>query len=507
MAPQGGEWTGKESSWVWKDGAGGEDGHEERPRGDRREGRGRGRQGREGRGGGRRDGRDTKDALAGAMATEDHGGVHEAKGRGKGRGHKGGRRGNTAQHEVGQLEYKENASGFDVEDEHAGAALLSVLKDSAPKVIRYTKGKLLSIARLPVSNVKPPDLSPLIDKENKESQLLIRMAGARPGDDGEGVREKRDRRSDRRNSERHDGSDGEEERALQVEVEPAAVPAVASSPSSPKGRAQPPTPGPTQPGLASADKLVTHTAAPVVEEDAELAAARLLETWNDQKTKVEQSAGPAGSFTGGQNYPASLLQQQSAASQAHSLSQAHAMQAAAYMQAVAMSSAAAARSGYPNPWDYNPFPYNPYVAGAYPGSLDYIGIGTQQAQAVQAKLAAAQAAVNPNAAGGLGAGSGYGGGKGEASGYGRGGGASAKAAAKATAAAPTPAVRASQQGAGSIPATASPPASKKAPIEISALPLLIPDVEYKTTLPVQSSGDGAADSKNEDEGDEGCAQT
>lgn len=37
----------------------------------------------------------------------------------------------------------------------------------------YSKQELFTIKQLPASNVKPPDLDPIVDKENKELFLLF----------------------------------------------------------------------------------------------------------------------------------------------------------------------------------------------------------------------------------------------------------------------------------------------------------------------------------------------
>jgi len=452
----------KESSWVRKAGAkerngdsgGGEDGDEERTRGERRDGRGRGRQVRDGRGARR----DIREGTV-AVGLED-GSIVEGKGtRGRGRGQKGGRKGP----ESGQVEEIEFLSGEDVGDDPSISATLNLLKGNSLKITRYSKGDLLSIARLPASNLKPPELDPLIDKTNKESQLVTRALHV---EDVEGAREKRrERRNERRNVERVDGSGGEEEL---VEREAAAAPAAASSPLLPKSRAQPPAvPGPLPVGATSTEKLsVSKPTVPSAEGDGDHATARIFDKID--RKKFEQAVPTAGDAqpAPSQEYLASLLQQQAAAGQ-QSLNQSQILQA--YLQVMSMN-AAAARTGYPTglPWGYNPYLFgygDPGVAGAYPGS--------------------AGALVGANA---LGASGGYGNMATEGR---REGGTPAVAAAKAAAGYPS---RPSQPRGGS--AVASLPATKKpAPVPLEAgseTSFLLPAVDV--------------DSKNDDDDEAGCSQ-
>lgn len=395
----------------------------------------------------------------------------EARGRGRGRG-KGGRRGPPAE---GTADEKGYTSTEDTADEvRSGAALLSMLKANPPKVTRYTKGELLSIARLPASNVKPPDLSPLIDKENKDSHLLIRMAGGRQdqgdGEDGPAEaaaakRERKERRAERRGAERAGSEDGDgpveappprrgaRDTAQAASVAPVAppTPAGASTPSSPnRGRH---AGGPSSEKPAGSGKGAATTS----EEVEAPKASRAFEKWFEPKgdaTPASQAATPSAAGTRG--FPASLLQQQAPSPAA--LGQAQQMiQAAAYMQAMSMNAAAAAaagRGGYGAglPWGYNPylFPYaNPY--GAYPpaAAMDY-GPGAAQ----QAKLAAAQAAVNTATAAGLpgGAGlAGLGGAFGAGSGLAQSLRPDAKALAKQQATAASPPQRPTAAGAAAKP--------------------------------------------------------
>jgi len=454
------------------DSGGGEDEDEERNRMDRREGRGRGKQVRDGRGGGRRDARE----VAGAAAVED-GGVAEGKGtKGKGRGQKGGRKGSQ---EAGRVEEMENISGDEVSDELSGSASLNLLKLNSQKIIRFTKGELLSIARLPASNMKPPDLDPLVDKSNKESQLVTRMAGGH-GEDPEAAREKRrERRNERRNVERPEGSGGEEECVGRAESEAVAPPAVASSQPLPKSRIQPPAASGLQPS-STETAVPSKPTAPSPEGDVDHATSRAFDKLLDRK-KFEQASLVAGEASSqpstSQDHAASLLQQQTAVGQ-QPLSQAQVLQAAAYLQVMSMNAAAAAARGYPAslPWGYNPylFPYgNPDVASAYPGTAG--------------ALAGASA---------LGANGGYG----KAAESRRDGGTAAVAAAKAAASFP---MRPAQPRAGS--AAASLPASKRAspPLEVGAQ--RTSDGGGETSSFLLPAAD--ADSKVEEEDEAGCSQS
>merc|ERR1719265_247305 len=177
---------------------------------DRRDAKGRGRGPREPRG-----------EPRGTALRGEQDGTTEGRGRGRGRGGRGGGRGRTgpavaaAPQDTGAHEDKDvGKDSADEGEELSGTMLLTMLKANAPKVTRYTKGELLSIARLPASNQKPLDLSPLIDKENKESQLLIRITGGRveKGEPEEGSpealaaarRERRERRAERKSLEQDD---------------------------------------------------------------------------------------------------------------------------------------------------------------------------------------------------------------------------------------------------------------------------------------------------------------
>lgn len=313
------------------------------------------------------------------------------------------------------------------DEELSGSALLNMLKANPPKARRYTKELLLSIARLPASNVKPWDLNPGIDKENKESHLLVRpSAGRGDGDDDEGPSESHPRQ-------RRGGGRGRDD------DEAAAAPhaAAASSPAmSPQAEPK------HQTGFAAVSELNEAG-----EDDADLVKdSRAFDKWFDRKKPEPPAVGPSSAAiaaaaaaaaspsgsTSLTNLAASLAASASAGiappspagvqgipgprevlmhveamrqasmahtqAQAQAMNQAQVMQAAAYMQAMSMQAQAQAASalrgggGYPNPWaQYNPymFPYgHPY--GGYPGAVDY-----GAAQAMQAKLAAAQAMANP----------------------------------------------------------------------------------------------------------------
>jgi len=427
MAPtRGGERTVKEGAWVKK---GGITGTSERPcdstgedddkgstmRTDRREAaRGRGRQPRDQRG--RREPRE-KDGSSGTVEESATDG-RTARGRG-GRMPRGNRRGAAQDY---SSEGKENVTNVDETGEELGGTLLNMLKANPPKVTRYTKGELLSIARLPASNIKPVELSPLIDKENKDSYLLMRMASTRQpaaGEVAEGsadtpdARQKRRAdRAQRRDAEKPPNEDGEANRPQGEQPKGQQRPA--TSPSKQEtAEVTPPT----------VEKSPSSTKIPAVEEDVDGAkASRAFDKWFDRK-KVEgapagSSAAPgtpsagasatAGKAAAGQSvtapapgaakgFPASLFPAQS---QAQALTQAHAMQA--YMQAMSMNAAAAvaaANRGYKGiPWGYNPYAaayMNPYGGGGagYTPPLDY----AISPQALQARLAAAGAANAANA--------------------------------------------------------------------------------------------------------------
>merc|ERR1719265_1979178 len=199
---------------------------------DRRDARGRGRGPREPRG----EPRGT--ALRGEQL-----GTTEGRGRGRGRGGRSGGRGRTglavgaAPQDTGVHEDKD--AGKDSTDE--GEEQSGTMKATPLKVTRYTKGELLSIARLPTSNQKAVDLCPLIDKENKDSQLLIRITGGRQenGEPEEGSpealaaarRERRERRAERKTLEQDDEERDDDADSPEVAQEEPAVSAVTAAPT------------------------------------------------------------------------------------------------------------------------------------------------------------------------------------------------------------------------------------------------------------------------------------
>mmetsp|Transcript_10543 Transcript_10543/g.28616 ORF Transcript_10543/g.28616 Transcript_10543/m.28616 type:complete len:600 (-) Transcript_10543:80-1879(-) len=394
--PRGGERSGKESNWVKKGGAtekpgdGTEDDDDKGTRGERREaGRGRGRQPREPRG--RREPREKVGAQADAEDGVAEGGRgSSARGRG-GRAQRGTRRGSNQETAADE---KENQTLDEAGEANSGTALLTMLKANPPKVTRYTKGELLSIARLPASQIKPPDLCPLIDKENKESQLLVRMTGGRAGvgdaEDGMDVagarRERRERHTERRGANHEQGEDvevAEELRPRRGSRENAvaslpggtsgatgaamasAAPADASSPS--RGRAAATAPGITPDKNASFGTAKTSAA----EEDVDIAkASRAYQKWFDPKKMMDQpSAGSAAT-------PPSASPAQAATPPASAGANAN----------VAASLAAAASAGQSG--------MAPAAGGQYPASfLQQQGNPSSQAQALGQAAYAMQAAA------------------------------------------------------------------------------------------------------------------
>jgi len=428
--PRGGERTGKEGAWVKKGGSAGtverpEDGiEEEEEQTAPARARGRGRQPREPRG------RREKDGTAAEESTTDG---RTSRGRG-GRLPRASRRG--GQHD-NSIEGNDDVVNTDeAGEELSGSALLNMLKANPPKVTRYTKGELLSISHLPASHIKPVDLNPLIDNDNKESQLTLRTAAGGkqpPPQDPEGIadaiaarQQRRAARAERRHSDRSVGDEGEAECLPEVE-QPQEQQHQTSAPSTP-ARGQTAAAG-TPPAV---EKPSGSSKAPVKDEESDVTkSSRAFDKWFDRKKVDGTAAGgtaavstpstghasfcgnpAAGQATaspaaGMPGLQASLLQGHAAAqaAQVHALTQAQAMQA--YMQAMSMNAAAAvaaanrgAYQGHP-PWGYNPYsvpyPYGPSGAG-YSPPLDY----SMQPQALQARLAAAGAAVLANAANALG---------------------------------------------------------------------------------------------------------
>jgi len=466
---------------------------------------------------------------------------------------KGGRaqRGSRKAPQENLTDEKENTNTDEAGEELSGTALLTMLKANPPRVTRYTKGELLSIARLPASQMKPAELSPLIDKENKDSQLLIRMTGGRAGSgDGEdGIvdaatarRERRERRSERR-AERGTVDDEEvppeeprQRRTLDSAPDsptgivssgsavaaPAPPPATASasSPSSPN-RSRAPVTGvaPDKPGSLGITKTSSG------EEDVDFPkASRAYQKWFDPTkmrdqpaagTPTASAATPSAAATGqagtssassGQ-YPPSFLQQQSNGPTQAALGQAaYAMQAAAYMQAMSINAAAAAasRGAYGNSlsaWGYNPYLFPPYAyAGAYPANLDF-NVASQAAIASNATAAASPGV----GASGAGLSSRYANSGAAGRGAGRGPGVG-KAAPKVPAMPVSPQLRASLTGGPATGAAAL--SAKKASLEPSVAQAGV-EVLAKADMvsQVARAPKEEADAKNDEEDEAGCSQS
>jgi len=565
MAPTrggGGERPAKEGAWVKKNGAGADksaDYVEDDEERSAVRGRGKGGRGR----GGRRDGAERQngqhpDSLQDGSGPE--GGRRAAPQRGgkDGRAHRG-PRGNTPQD--GTVDGNRQSANGDEGEGLGNSAVLNGLNSTLLKAIRYTKGELLSIARLPASQQKPSQLHSVIDKENKESPLLLRMAGGRAAGKEESLeeaaaaeaaarKERRERRERRiKEGRNEEGIDqGEDEGASNNEM-----------PHPPEGTTPPPTTSArtaTIPASNTSESLgATGVTKPARGEDEALTTDNSLDRWFDRK-KLEQAAGAqsaavstpstqvatgatpgSSSLTGGitgnsllaaaaasnqanaaggsNPYLAALQQQGHTQAQAQALGQAYAMQAATYMQAMALASRGSPGGGLP--WGYNPymFPYGHPCGGggnAYSQHLDY-GMasmaGQAQLEVAQAKLRAAQAALNM-ASGERGAG-----GSGAA---GRQAQAAAAAAAAATAAAAAAPSRAGAQASGKAKAKANPMpkavpktsptpqpatlAQPKASLPVAASPVAL--AQPKAPLPVAVALPTAA---TEEEDDAGCAQS
>jgi len=270
------------------------------------------------------------------------------------------------------------------EDEEVlnGNALLSMLKSNPPKVTKYTKGELLSIARLPASSIRPPNLDPMIDKENKNSQLVVHgNRSSADNDNGDGRKERRQRRQEVQ-------EDASQATAAPVGAtasekpdknEEKGVPDASSVPQS--------APGDGSEG-SRADKWFER-------KPAEPSTS----TSTDRTSPTTQPQNGAG-----RGVAAAPPRAQNPAQSAHAHAQAQAMHAAAYMQALQMN---AAGRGYPGlPMGYNPFlfPYgNPYgypgLDSMPPGACAGLGAGrgldaapsVAALTAMQARLAAASA--------------------------------------------------------------------------------------------------------------------
>lgn len=287
---------------------------------------------REPRGGRRGADREQLQHPVGAGAAD---GAESRAGRGRGgRAARGDLR--RAAHESRQEEAQAEEAGRGAPEAPGGAQLHG-------KVTRYTKGELLAIAGLPASTVKP-DLDPLIDKENTDSQLLFRTQHRRPAT----------------------AMGGEEE----------AKPHAPEKPTGPeRDRAVPKRERPAA-AVASADEDPASASAPAsIARGAAVAAPSL----------GSAAAVPPAPQAAAQGRPAA----------------AGAPRQAALQQAQA-AAVAAARGAYdPLAWGHNPylFPYGGSYPG-YPPTLDYSGLSqlsegldasVAALRAVQAKLAAASA--------------------------------------------------------------------------------------------------------------------
>lgn len=362
-------------------------------------------------------------------ATEDPAG--DVKGSGRGRGGRGWRGGQRRAPQ--QAATQEDTSGEEDGEELTGAALLTLLKANPPKATRYTKGELLSIAHLPASNIKPPDLSPLIDKENKDSQLLLRPTGGRAlgtGEDDEDLadasvvarKEAKDRRKGRRQDQHAGEQGGSEDDKDHRPIPEGAAWARAESPADAVGTSAPSSPNRTPaaatPAVPSPEKLpATTPKAPLVEKEIDGPMnSRAFDKWFDRSkldkaatgtvgTPTSQASAAAGTGppslgatlpTTGQSgksatpSPADLLQAMTNAASRNAAANAMQnlaaqnqaqvqLQAALHFQNLqqAMYQAAASKGGnYPGlPWGYNPYAFpgypNPYGAAYGAPPLDY----------------------------------------------------------------------------------------------------------------------------------------
>jgi len=366
MAPRGRE--GKESAWVKKAPAGAApaDKVKEPENGEDREGVSKGREG--GKGKGRKGERPRREPRG----EED--GDGKSKGRGKGK------------HKKGAGAEAEGPNSDEEEmDEHA-AAIMKMLRAGGPKIIRYEKGQLLSISRLAASNVKP-ELDPLIDKDNKDSVLLTRIAtGREKHEEGKaGAQQGEEEGSRRRSKATGTGRDADVDREAAPAVELTEGDAAAAEEDEEgKQRAFEKWLGRNMPKLEAMSKATPSSGST---------------NWSSTLSAAALSAGKAGSSAGPSAAQAALLQQQALAGSLDGRNAAHAMQAAAYMQAMTQMQAAAAaarQSSYSQmPWNsYNAY-MNPYMNayGSGYGSLDPYAALQQQAaaanlsEAMQAKLA------------------------------------------------------------------------------------------------------------------------
>mmetsp|Transcript_40698 Transcript_40698/g.80392 ORF Transcript_40698/g.80392 Transcript_40698/m.80392 type:complete len:568 (+) Transcript_40698:119-1822(+) len=567
MAPTrgGGERPAKEGAWVKKNGAGADksaeyvDDDEERSgaRGER--GRGKGGRGR----GGRRDGTERQngqqlDSFQDGNGPEGGRRAIPQRGGKDGRAHRG-PRGNMSQENTVDGS-RQNANADEGGEGLGSNAVLNGLSSTLLKAIRYTKGELLSIARLPASQQKPPQLCSVIDKENKESPLLLRMAGGRVAGREDVIedataaeavarKERRDRRDRRMKEGRlEEGAEHGEDEGVSNNELPQPPEGAASPPTtSARAATMPASNAPEMPGAPGSTK-------PARGEDEAATAESSLDRWFDRK-KPDQAAGATlaeaatgvapgnSSLTGGGSgvmgnsllaaaaasnqvptaggnnpYLAALQQQGHTQAQAQAIGQAYAMQAATYMQAMALASrgspgaaamaAAGGAYGGSLPWGYNPymFPYGHPCGGggnAYSQHMDY-GMasmaGQAQLEVAQAKLRAAQAALNMAS--------------GDRSAAGSSAAARQSAAAAAAAAAAAPS-RAGPQAIGKGVAPKSSPSPRPA---ARAQPQVVPKtspspqpaalVQPQAALPVAKSPAAApATAVAEDEDDAGCSQS
>jgi len=138
---------------------------------------------------------------------------------------RGGDRGGGKQH--AEKPGEENRAHHRPGEESTGAALLTMLKANPPSATRYTREQLLSIGQLPASKVKPNALNPIIDKENNQSPLLVKVRNdkerrRRPDEeqddyeeDGAARRDRRQQRMDRggrRDDDEDDDDAGQDKR-------------------------------------------------------------------------------------------------------------------------------------------------------------------------------------------------------------------------------------------------------------------------------------------------------
>lgn len=333
MAP-GGRREGGHGAWVKKAPAGGEKKDEEVDF-----------KGREGKGG--------KARSKGERGRRED---DEAKGKGRAKGkHK-------------KEEGRESNSGEE-EAEDSGNALLKMLKGNAQSTKRfsYSKAELLKIATLPAANVKPPDLDPIVDKDNKDSVLLIRIQTHRekeePEQNGEDRRRSNPTRQARTEGEAR-GTEAEAEEARPAEEEDDEEKAQAFEKWLVRNMDK----------LEAAKADLTAKAAATAAAGSAGSAGASGSTGSTMTaaapkwppTASAMAAAMAGKSGSASNYMSMLQQQAGAGAAASGMSPAHAMQAAAYMQAMTQMQLAAARNSYSSQtWNaYNQY-LNPYMTGAY----------------------------------------------------------------------------------------------------------------------------------------------